>query len=462
MIRAIVGAGGKTSLIRKLANEYREQGRKVFVTTSTHMFVENDTLVTEDVDAILQELESKGYVMAGSACGEKIKALPLEVYEEVCKHADEVLVEADGSKHLPLKFPNDTEPVIYDNVEEIIVVCGLHGLGKKACEAVHRIELASKQTGILSEEVIQATHIQELLRKGYLGPLKEKYQNKTIKIEPNAGEGMYQRALAGLLKDEQDVALIREEWFEPQPQLIVCGGGHVSKDLVQMSSCLDFKVKVMDDRADFVNAERFPTAEEVICDSFDNLYKYLEENAYYVVVTREHKDDFNCVKQILTKPNRYLGMIGSKGKVERTFENLRNAGVSEAEIESIFAPIGLRIHAVTPAEIAVSILAEIIQEKNKKHAASVSRELLQTKEKGVLCIIIEKKGSSPRGVGSMMLVTSDKVYDSIGGGAVEFAAIDDARTCEHVMIKDYCLNSKEAGNLGMICGGSNKVLFIPV
>ena len=462
MIRAIVGAGGKTSLIRKMANEYREQGRKVFVTTSTHMFVEKDTLVTEDVDAILQELESKGYVMAGSACGEKIKALPLEVYEDVCKHADEVLVEADGSKHLPLKFPNDTEPVIYDNVEEIIVVCGLHGLGKKAKEAVHRIELASKQTGLLPEEVIQATHIQELLRKGYLRSLKDKYQNKTVKIEPNAGEGMYKRALAGLLKDDREVSLIREEWFEPQPQLIVCGGGHVSKDLVHMASCLDFKVKVIDDRADFVNAERFPTAEEVICDSFDNLYKYLEENAYYVVVTREHKDDFNCVKQILTKPYRYLGMIGSKGKVERTFENLRNAGVSEAEIESIFAPIGLRIHAVTPAEIAVSILAEIIQEKNKKHAASVSRELLNAKEKGILCVIIEKQGSSPRGVGSMMLVTPDKVYDSIGGGAVEFAAIDDARTCEHVMIKDYCLNNKEAGNLGMICGGSNKVLFIPV
>ncbi len=462
MIRAIVGAGGKTSLIKKMANEYREQGRKVFVTTSTHMFVEKETLVTEDVDVILQELESKGYVMAGSSCGEKIKALPLEVYEEVCKHADEVLVEADGSKHFPLKFPNDTEPVIYDNVEEIIVVCGLHGLGKQAKEAVHRVELASKQIGLLPGEMIQATHVQELLRKGYLGPLKEKYKNKIVKIEPNAGTGMYKRALAGLLKDDQEVSLIREEWFEPQPQLIVCGGGHVSKDLVHMASCLDFKVKVIDDRADFVNAERFPTAEEVICDSFDHLHKYLEENAYYVVVTREHKDDFNCVKQILTKPYRYIGMIGSKGKVERTFDNLRNAGVSEAEIASIFAPIGLRIHAVTPAEIAVSILAEIIQEKNKKHAASVSRDLLQAKEKGVLCIIIEKTGSSPRGVGSMMLVTSDKVYDSIGGGAVEFAAIEDAKTCEHVMIKDYCLNNKEAGNLGMICGGSNKVLFIPV
>ena len=77
MIRAIVGAGGKTSLIKKMADEYRKQGRKVFVTTSTHMFVEADTLVTEDADEIIKEMEKSGYVMAGSPCGEKIKALPI-------------------------------------------------------------------------------------------------------------------------------------------------------------------------------------------------------------------------------------------------------------------------------------------------------------------------------------------------------------------------------------------------
>ena len=462
MIRAIVGSGGKTSFIKKMAAEYRKQGRKVFVTTSTHMFVEKDTLATENVDDILKELQTRGYVMAGTPCGEKIRALPYEVYEEVCKYADEVLIEADGSKHLPLKFPNKNEPVIYENVEEIIVVCGLHGLEKPASEVVHRLELAKIEMQIADDEIIKASHVQELLKKGYLEPLREKYENKVIKIEPNAVDGMYKRALSGLLKDEKEVSLIKEEWFEPQPQLIVCGGGHVSKDLVQMASCLDFKVKVIDDRVEFANQGRFPTAAEVICDSFGNLEKYLEPNAYYVVVTREHKDDFTCVKQILTKPYRYLGMIGSKGKVQRTFDNLRNAGVSEEEIETIFAPIGLKIHAVTPAEIAVSILAEIILEKNKKHAASVSRELLNAKEKGVLCIIIEKTGSSPRGVGSMMFVTSEKVYDSIGGGSVEFAAIDDAKECNHVMIKEYDLNNKEPGNLGMICGGKNKVLFIPI
>ena len=295
MIRAIVGSGGKTSFIKKMAAEYRKQGRKVFVTTSTHMFVEKDTLATENVDNILKELQTRGYVMAGTPCGEKIRALPYEVYEEVCKYADEVLIEADGSKHLPLKFPNKNEPVIYENVEEIIVVCGLHGLEKPASEVVHRLELAKIEMQIEDDEIIKASHVQELLKKGYLEPLREKYENKVIKIEPNAVDGMYKRALSGLLKDEKEVSLIKEEWFEPQPQLIVCGGGHVSKDLVQMASCLDFKIKVIDDRVEFANQGRFPTAAEVICDSFGNLEKYLEPNAYYVVVTREHKDDFTCV-----------------------------------------------------------------------------------------------------------------------------------------------------------------------
>ena len=178
MIRAIVGSGGKTSFIKKMAAEYRKQGRKVFVTTSTHMFVEKDTLATENVDNILKELQTRGYVMAGTPCGEKIRALPYEVYEEVCKYADEVLIEADGSKHLPLKFPNKNEPVIYENVEEIIVVCGLHGLEKPASEVVHRLELAKIEMQIEDDEIIKASHVQELLKKGYLEPLREKYENK--------------------------------------------------------------------------------------------------------------------------------------------------------------------------------------------------------------------------------------------------------------------------------------------
>ena len=138
MVKAIVGAGGKTTLVKKLAREYREQGLSVFVTTSTHMFLEEDTLVSDNAGRIIRELREKGYVMAGNREGVKMTALSPQTYEAVCRHADMVLVEADGSKHMPLKLPNASEPVIYDNVEEIEVVCGLRALGRKAGETGRR------------------------------------------------------------------------------------------------------------------------------------------------------------------------------------------------------------------------------------------------------------------------------------------------------------------------------------
>lgn len=256
--------------------------------------------------------------------------------------------------------------------------------------------------------------------------------------------------------------MIKEEWFEPQPTLIICGAGHVATELAKIASCLDFHIKVIDDREEFANKERLPWADEVVCDSFANLEKYFVEHGYYVVVTRGHQADFECVEKILSSSYNYLGMIGSRMKVKTTFENLRKTGFAEMQIQTIHAPIGLSIGASTPAEIAISILAEIIQEKNRRYSSFVSRELLNVKEKGTLCIIVEKKGSSPRGSGSMMYVAEDRIYDSIGGGAVEFAAIQDAKSIDKITIKEYHLNNSESAKLGMICGGSNKVLFIPL
>ncbi len=462
MIKAIVGAGGKTSLLKKCAKEYRDQGFKVFVTTSTHMFIEEDTLLTDDADEIIRMLEEKHYAMAGTPFKNKIKALSPETYEKVCQHADVVLIEADGSKHMPIKFPNQQEPVIYNNVEEIIVVCGLHALHRKASEVSHRLELVKQCLQIEDDTKIEAAHIQQLVMKGYVEPMRENYTDKTIKIKPNHNGSLYQRALARLMEEEVDVSILKEEWFSTQPQLFVCGGGHVSNSLVQMASHLDFYIKVMDDRPEFANKERFPMAQEVICDTFDNLENYMEPNAYYAVISRGHKDDFECVKKILQKEHQYLGMIGSKLKVKATFEKLLQAGASQEQIDSIYAPIGLDIKAATPAEIAVSILAQMILVKNSKQCAYASRELLQVKEHGTLCIIIEKKGSSPRGVGSMMFVAEDRIIDSIGGGPVEYAVIQDARANQNVMVREYSLNNEESRKLGMICGGINKVLFIPV
>ena len=92
----------------------------------------------------------------------------------------------------------------------------------------------------------------------------------------------------------------------------------------------------------------------------------------------------------------------------------------------------------------------------------MSEELLNTCEHGMLCIIIDKQGSTPRGIGSMMLVNENKIIDTIGGGAIEHAVIETARTNKSAFIRDYTLNNSEAGNLGMVCGGKNTVLFLPI
>ncbi|MBQ0005664.1 MAG: putative selenium-dependent hydroxylase accessory protein YqeC [Clostridiales bacterium] len=465
MIIAVTGSGGKTTLIHQMADKYRREGKKVFVTTSTHMLIEEDTLLTDDAAQIIRMLESDGYVMAGVQEGEKITSLPLPVYEEVCRHADIVLVEADGSKNMPLKYPIETEPVIYDNVDEIIVVCGLHAIGKPLRETAFRLEKAKECLEIDEKTRVTPEHIQKLVRRGYLERMKTFYDDKRISIHPTHDGTLYQRAIAGLIKADLDVNLINEEWFEKKPCLFVCGGGHVAKELIKMASMLDFRIRVMDNREEFANEERFPEAEEVICDEFENLHNYLEGDSFYVVVTRGHRDDYICVKQILRTSYRYLGMIGSRIKVAKTVdmlgEDLDREGLDRSRLDTIHAPIGLPIGAANPGEIAVSILAEIIEVKNKKSTSSISSALRDTDAHGTLCIIVDKTGSSPRSIGSMMLV-GDEVIDSIGGGAMEAAVIEEARSIECAKMCQYDLSDRESANIGMICGGSNTILYIPV
>ena len=184
MVISIVGSGGKTTLLKQKTLEYRRQGKKVFVTTSTHMSIEPDTLLSDDPDVIIQHLENYGYVMAGVEDHHKIKELSYPTYEAVCRHADVVLVEADGSKHLPIKFPNATEPVIYDNTDKIIIVCGLHALGKPAKEVAHRLELVKQCLGISDDTTITSEHIIQLVREGYVKPLRQMYPDVQLTIYP--------------------------------------------------------------------------------------------------------------------------------------------------------------------------------------------------------------------------------------------------------------------------------------
>ena len=174
MIIAVVGSGGKTTRIHKLSRYYRSLGKKVFVTTTTHMKKEPDTVIPTCAKDLLNPLSETGYCMAGmltttkDAPVQKIGPLPKNLYEHVVKEADIMLIEADGSRGMPAKIPAQYEPVIPENVDEIHIVIGMSALGKSAREVVHRLSLADKDLEIKEDTIITPFHLQKLLKKGYL------------------------------------------------------------------------------------------------------------------------------------------------------------------------------------------------------------------------------------------------------------------------------------------------------
>jgi len=183
LVIAVVGSGGKTTRIHQLTEEYRKIGKKVLVTTTTHMYWEDGCVLSGKVDEIIERLESYGYCMAGMpAENGKMKALTLGIYEAVCEYADVVLVEADGSKGMPVKFPAEHEPVIPANVDEIHIVTGLCAVGKPLKEVCHRKELVQKCLGVSEDTILTKKHLEILLQKGYVEPLKKEYPKVTLKI----------------------------------------------------------------------------------------------------------------------------------------------------------------------------------------------------------------------------------------------------------------------------------------
>ena len=183
LVIAVVGSGGKTTRIHKLTEKYRNQGKKVFVTTTTHMYEEPECILSGNVEEIVEKLNICGYCMAGLPAKDgKIKALPYETYEAVCEYADVVLVEADGSKGKPVKFPAEHEPMIPANVNEIHIVTGLCAVGKPLKEVCHRKELVQECLGVSEDTILTKEHLEMLVQKGYVEPLKKEYPKAAIKI----------------------------------------------------------------------------------------------------------------------------------------------------------------------------------------------------------------------------------------------------------------------------------------
>jgi xanthine dehydrogenase accessory factor len=148
----------------------------------------------------------------------------------------------------------------------------------------------------------------------------------------------------------------------PSPQLYVIGAGHVGWHLARAAADIGFRLHVVDDREKFANRERFPSADEVVVEAIAEwLHRAdIPSSAYVVVVTRGHQNDLDAMRALAARDLRYLGLIGSRAKVARIRTLLLSEGMPPECLDRVHAPIGLDIGAVTPAEIAVSILAELI------------------------------------------------------------------------------------------------------
>lgn len=148
----------------------------------------------------------------------------------------------------------------------------------------------------------------------------------------------------------------------PQPAALIFGAGHISKSLAKVAGLAGFRTTVIDDREMFANRERFPDADELYAGEYEEIFPKLEvnESSYLIIVTRGHRDDMRVLKWAVQSRARYVSMIGSKRKVIGVIRELENEGMAPELFEGIHAPMGLDIGAITPEEIAVSVVAEMI------------------------------------------------------------------------------------------------------
>ena len=149
----------------------------------------------------------------------------------------------------------------------------------------------------------------------------------------------------------------------PDPHLIILGAGHVGKALSKIARFSGFKVTVVDDREEYANRDNVPDANETVVIDFEKVLSKVsvDQNTYIVIATRGHNHDLDALKVALGTKARYIGLLGSKRKKALLFKTLKEEGSAQRDVDRIITPVGLSIGSVTPEEIAISIMAQIIK-----------------------------------------------------------------------------------------------------
>ncbi len=300
----------------------------------------------------------------------------------------------------------------------------------------------------------------------------------------NNFQELYQKYLAGQTVDlpfhlpnaPDSEPCIRR--FQAPARLIILGGGYVGQSLCRFASALEFEVTVADDRPAFANSGAFPRARHIICDDFTRaiIEMNIMPQDFVVIVTRGHKNDGECLRVILKEEMpRYVGLIGSKRRVQGLFDLLEEEGFKREWMDQIHTPIGLSIGAITPDEIGISILAELIQCRNanmkgkekgileQTNCDPALLEYLASDEEKALALVVERRGSTPVKTGAIMAINHrGETFGTVGGGCGEHEVVTAARRVlrkgksEQIMVD---MTNELAEEEGMVCGGTMEVII---
>lgn len=263
---------------------------------------------------------------------------------------------------------------------------------------------------------------------------------------------------------------VLQETLGCEVQLVIFGGGHIGLELYHMGVRLGHSITIIDDRQEYCNTERFPQA-RCLCTEYAEVFASEQPwiRPYFIITTRGHAYDKLCLQGVLGLPHSYIGMIGSKTKIAKTFSDLRLQGFSEEQLAGVHAPIGLDINAVTASEIALAILGQIIAHyRLSKNSVRLDQQILHrqaTGESHILARIVAKKGSAPCEIGFQLVRFPDgSLAGTVGGGVIEAEVIRALhQMAENTHLEDriqrFSLDARKAGSLGMICGGEVEVLF---
>ena len=278
---------------------------------------------------------------------------------------------ADKISYIARKFIEENVPFV---IAEVIAT---KGSAPRKRDAVLLMNFEEKTWGTVGGGLLEAEterHCREQLKT------KEPLRTYEFILDEQAtGEGALAMGCGGdatiqvRYVDPQNPGNFVED-FKTSSQAYIFGGGHVALALDPVLRHIDFETTIIDDRADYANAERFPASKTIVCDDFDHCFDEIEpdDDSFLIIVTRGHRGDLKVLRQALRKPHAYLGMIGSRRKNQLLVDQLLTEGFTQEELDKVYTPIGLEIKSETPEEISISIAAEMIMVRAEHNEAAAA------------------------------------------------------------------------------------------